>query len=270
METPNKNKFPYKIRDNLYMTDINSLTDEYLSQNKITHIVIIDKYLELEPPKIKDPSIYQLMSLDIEDPKPSDNFLFGLSNIQRFISSNISIFVTESQTCPILPALIIAILINQNETIEKVLKTIPGNENLYEEYIKRLEKLDKYKNCPTPEFLFKCGRCRKTLFSDKDLILFHEFSAKDKYSNKRKKNGKVKTTECTSYFLESGKFGDKEELENFGKHLKLDGGDIKCSKCNLKIGEFFPKGTQCSCGSWVVPAIQIVKSKVDKCINVQE
>ncbi len=47
-------------------------------------------------------------------------------------------------------------------------------------------------------------------------------------------------------------------------NMKLDSCIIKCKKCSLKLGEFFEKGTQCSCGSWVVPAVQIVKSKVDK------
>ena len=49
--------------------------------------------------------------------------------------------------------------------------------------------------------------------------------------------------------------------------MKLESGVIKCKKCSYKLGEFFPKGTQCSCGSWVVPAVQIVKSKVDKIKN---
>ena len=47
--------------------------------------------------------------------------------------------------------------------------------------------------------------------------------------------------------------------------MKLDSGNkILCKKCGNKVGEYFPKGTQCSCGSWEVPAVQITKSKVDK------
>jgi dual specificity phosphatase 12 len=59
----------------------------------------------------------------------------------------------------------------------------------------------------------------------------------------------------------------EEKMEN--KNMKIESGAIKCKKCSYKLGEFFPKGTQCSCGSWVVPAIQIVKSKVDKVQNVK-
>ena len=147
--------------------------------------------------------------------------------------------------------------------------------NIYEEYIKRLEEYDKYINDNTPNFIFKCGKCRKTLFTDKQLILFHDNLAKDKYSNKRRKNNTVKTTECTSYFLSIERLMEEEDDKNdnkfeeniLNKNMKLESGAIKCKKCSYKLGEFFPKGTQCSCGSWVVPAVQIVKSKVDKIKN---
>ena len=59
-------------------------------------------------------------------------------------------------------------------------------------------------------------------------------------------------------------FIDKFKLVMESQNMKLDTNIIKCKKCSLKLGEFFSKGTQCSCGSWVVPAVQIVKSKVDK------
>lgn len=35
-------------------------------------------------------------------------------------------------------------------------------------------------------------------------------------------------------------------------------------KCRARIGSFNWSGSQCSCGSWVSPAIQITKSKVDE------
>ena len=43
-----KIKFPYKINDNIYMSDAKSISNNNLKENKITHIIIIDKYLELE------------------------------------------------------------------------------------------------------------------------------------------------------------------------------------------------------------------------------
>ena len=62
---------------------------------------------------------------------------------------------------------------------------------------------------------------------------------------------------------------DKFEEKMESKNMKFESGTIKCKKCSYKLGEFSPKGTQCSCGSWVVPAVQIVKSKVDKIKNIK-
>ena len=40
-------------------------------------------------------------------------------------------------------------------------------------------------------------------------------------------------------------------------------GKLTCPKCNAKLGLFRWHGNQCSCGTWVAPAIQIHLSKVD-------
>lgn len=283
----NNFKFPFKINENLFMSDINSISNNFLKDNKITHIVLIDKYLELE--NDIDSSNYQIMTLEIENPKPEDNFLFGFSSISSFISNKISIFLSEEKNSPILPTLIISYLITKKNPLNDIKKIIPKEIylNMYEEYIKRLEEFDIYINDNTPNFIFKCGKCRKNLFTDKQLMLFHDNSAKDKYSNKRRKNNSVNTTECTSYFLSIGRLmiddndnnkkinnekedeNDKFEEKMESKNMKIESGAIKCKKCSYKLGEFFPKGTQCSCGSWVVPAIQIVKSKVDKIKNIK-
>lgn len=272
--------FPYKINDKFIISDLESVTDNYLKENKISHIIIIDKYLELGD-KI-DSNNYQIMLLDYESPKKDDNFLLGISRLNLFISDNISIFITEDKNSPILPTLISAILIKRKVKLSEIKKIIPESlyKNIYDTYLTKLEEYDKYINDINPEFIFKCGKCRKNLFNDKQLILFHENSAKDTYSHKRKKNNSVNTTECTSYFLNierlmnNNKNSNEEKkdidfIEQFQivmetQNMKLESCIIKCKKCSLKLGEFFDKGTQCSCGSWVVPAVQIVKSKVDK------
>lgn len=272
--------FPYKINEKIFLSNLNSITDNYLKENKITHILIIDKYLELGD-KI-DSNNYQIMLLDFDSPKPEDDFLLWISQINLFISDNISIFITEDDKSPILPTLIAAILIKRHNKLDEIKKIIPDElfKNIYETYIKKLEEYDKYINDINPEFIFKCGKCRKSLFNDKQIILFHDISAKDTYSHKRRKYNAVNTTECTSYFLnierlmnnsinniENNKdidYIDKFKIIMEKQNMKLDSSIIKCKKCSLKLGEFFTKGTQCSCGSWVVPAVQIVKSKVDK------
>ena len=104
-------QFPIKITEKLFISDIKSISNNYLESNKITHIIIIDKYLELG--NDIDPSNYQIMSLSIESPKPEDNFLFGFSSICRFISNKITLFVSESGDSPLLPTLIISYLITK-------------------------------------------------------------------------------------------------------------------------------------------------------------
>lgn len=43
-------------------------------------------------------------------------------------------------------------------------------------------------------------------------------------------------------------------------------GKLTCpnAKCGGRLGNFNWSGSQCSCGSWVVPAVQVVASKVDR------
>ena len=41
-------------------------------------------------------------------------------------------------------------------------------------------------------------------------------------------------------------------------------GKLGCPKCSARIGSYNWSGMQCSCGAWVAPAIQVVKSKVDE------
>jgi dual specificity phosphatase 12 len=41
-------------------------------------------------------------------------------------------------------------------------------------------------------------------------------------------------------------------------------GKLACPKCTVRLGSYTWSGMQCSCGAWVAPAFQVVKSKVDE------
>lgn len=128
------------------------------------------------------------------------------------------------------------------------------------------------------EFLFKCSICRSTLFSNIEIDSFHQFTPKLQYSFKKYKNSFVKDNSyCSSYFLRDveesfvnnkyfPKSGVAQKISYSSNefHYNLKGTKLSCLKCGTKIGCFSPNGMQCSCGSWVVPSCQIVKSKVDK------
>lgn len=66
--------------------------------------------------------------------------------------------------------------------------------------------------------------------------------------------------ECSSYFV--------EPLSWMGQVLQRGEmmGRLTCpnSKCQAKLGSFDWAGSQCSCGAWITPGFQILKSKVDE------
>ena len=41
-------------------------------------------------------------------------------------------------------------------------------------------------------------------------------------------------------------------------------GKIHCPKCSARVGSFSWSGTQCSCGTWVTPAISFQRARVDR------
>ena len=43
---------------------------------------------------------------------------------------------------------------------------------------------------------------------------------------------------------------------------KLDG-RLECPKCHANVGKYAWQGMQCSCGDWVLPAISLIKSRVE-------
>lgn len=102
----------------------------------------------------------------------------------------------------------------------------------------------------TDETRYLCRTCRSVLFVESDLqdppheISQHHFSH-------RKRNHTASA--CQSYFLNS--------LLDWMPESET--GKISCYHCQSRLGHYKWSGNQCSCGTWVVPAIQIPKSKVD-------
>ena len=102
-----------------------------------------------------------------------------------------------------------------------------------------------------PVSLFRCKQCRNILFSSMSLEA-HQIAL---HGLRHAKGGSGRGLRCTSHFL-----GEPEEW------MELTGstsGKLYCPHCNSKIGSFDWSGSQCSCGTWVSPSIQILHSKVD-------
>ena len=256
----NNNKQITNIYSNIYISSIDDISYNTLIEIKIFNIILIDKYLEIEiPNEHKDK--FNIMNLNMNCEEPNENFLFNFKSIINFISNLPSVFISEKDSSPLLFAIVIAYLISIGKRYNECLNLFSNvniNDILFEEYKKRLIDYDNMCNNKDPIKIFKCKICRKNLFTDKNVMYLHEFTPKEKYSNKRRKVNIVRSKECSSYFL-----NDFIE-ENENSLMKVENGKILCKKCGNKLGEFLPKGTQCSCGSWVVPAVQIIKSKVDE------
>lgn len=80
--------------------------------------------------------------------------------------------------------------------------------------------------------------------------------------HKRGVGGASALETCTSHFLLS----DAQSALHaaLSAETAADEGDLCCPKCRVRVGSYSWHGMQCACGAWVVPAIQVVKSKVDE------
>jgi protein-tyrosine phosphatase len=112
-----------------------------------------------------------------------------------------------------------------------------------------------------------CKKCRFELFTVRDLVTHNpEGRGKKDFSFKKtKKDIKSSTAslkkDCNAYFIEK---------KSWMSSMSTDSGDIFCPKCEHRIGSFKWSGLQCSCGVWVRPAIQILKSRTDTSVFNRE
>lgn len=122
---------------------------------------------------------------------------------------------------------------------------------------------------PVYDIVYGCMRCRCPLFRDVN-IRSHEAGVHDFTYHKRAKDRAHGTaasgvaTEpvitCSSHFL-------MEPLVWMQETSAAVEGKLACPKCASRVGTLNWSGTQCSCGTWVTPAIQIWKKSVDeRCI----
>ena len=110
---------------------------------------------------------------------------------------------------------------------------------------------------------YLCRMCRTALFDESDLQDPPHKVSQHQFSRRKMQHGTVVidvsiTDHCQSYFLQDSIHWMGDDIHN-----GVSEGKFNCPNCCTKIGTWIWSGTQCSCGTWVVPAIQIPKSKVD-------
>ena len=132
-----------------------------------------------------------------------------------------------------------------------------------EEVVDLLNETEARGDCPSSAPLhepdptkirFTCRKCRHVLFGENDLE--NPPHVKGVHNFSRWKKGVNGTgTKCNNVFLSAG-------LEWMGD-MSVFEGKLACPKCGTKVGHWNWSGAQCSCGSWITPAIYFPVSKLD-------
>ncbi|XP_051855116.1 dual specificity protein phosphatase 12 [Antechinus flavipes] len=110
------------------------------------------------------------------------------------------------------------------------------------------------------ETLYKCRKCRRSLFRSSSILDHSEGSGPAAFAHKKMTPLIINTgneAKCTSYFIEPVQWMESALLG-------VMDGPLLCPKCNAKLGSFNWYGEQCSCGRWMTPAFQIHKNRVDE------
>ncbi|KAM4806661.1 dual specificity protein phosphatase 12 isoform X1 [Urocitellus parryii] len=111
------------------------------------------------------------------------------------------------------------------------------------------------------EVLYKCRKCRRSLFRSSSILDHNEGSRPIAFAHKRMTPSFMLATgnqaQCTSYFIEPVQWMESTLLG-------VMDGQLLCPKCSAKLGSFNWYGEQCSCGRWITPAFQIHKNRVDE------
>ncbi|GAV28645.1 hypothetical protein PMKS-002119 [Pichia membranifaciens] len=130
-------------------------------------------------------------------------------------------------------------------------------------------------------FGFKCAKCRSLLASS-EVYIPHSppfekddkqmYFIKNAFRSKRVVNVQRGHNECTLIFTEPllwmrNKLVNEDSSNAIDADMRNEDnealeGRLDCYKCGAKVGGWNWKGGRCSCGKWMVPAINLLKSKV--------
>lgn len=111
----------------------------------------------------------------------------------------------------------------------------------------------------TPARTYRCKKCRRVIALQGNVVDHVPGEGEMAFEWHKRKSGNPfnkPDEECSSVFVEPLKWmRTVEEGAMEGKLL--------CAHCEARLGYFNWSGIQCSCGSWITPAFQLHKSRVD-------
>ncbi|KAG7663489.1 YVH1 [[Candida] subhashii] len=153
--------------------------------------------------------------------------------------------------------------------VELNLKIDPTGQSLRELMMQKAEigKQQQEKSGEQQEkFDLRCKRCRQVVANNTH-IEFHSIPESDSRQHQFIKTApnsrriisvQEGSSKCSHYFLKEPLVWMKEELDK----AELEG-RFQCPKCASKVGGYSWRGSRCSCGKWMVPAIHLQDAKVD-------
>lgn len=103
---------------------------------------------------------------------------------------------------------------------------------------------------------YACRICRSVLFGIEDQEDPPHSQSLHDFRKKRQKVGHCIAGTCQNYFI-------AQPLPWMDGCSDVEG-KLHCPKCKTKVGHYSWTGAQCSCGTWVTPAIMVPLSKVDE------
>ncbi|KDP45356.1 hypothetical protein JCGZ_09605 [Jatropha curcas] len=118
---------------------------------------------------------------------------------------------------------------------------------------------------PKPQVIYRCKKCRRIVASEENIVP-HERGKGEQCFKWKKRSGdpqEKETTECSSIFVEPMKWMQTVQEGFVGEGLV--GEKLQCMGCKPRLGSFNWAGMQCNCGTWVNPAFQLHKSRLDEC-----
>ena len=122
------------------------------------------------------------------------------------------------------------------------------------------------KHIPDPtQVRYACKICRSVLFGIEDLEDPPHTASQHNFQ-KKGYNNRLGTSSCQAHFI-SQPLPCMVEQNDCSMNDINSGcmeGKLHCYKCHTKVGHYSWTGSQCSCGTWVTPAIMVPMSKVDE------
>ncbi|KAF7147086.1 hypothetical protein RHSIM_Rhsim03G0036700 [Rhododendron simsii] len=107
---------------------------------------------------------------------------------------------------------------------------------------------------------YRCKKCRRVVAVQDNVVDHVPGEGETSFQWHKRRSGnpfnKCDEMECSSIFVEPLRWMTAvEEGASEGK--------LMCAHCEGRLGYFNWSGIQCSCGSWITPAFQLHKSRVD-------